>query len=140
MKCPGCGAEIAEGSEYCNGCSGKITGSTIDYSQMRKKASDVYEVSASEPLASESFDQYDEHVALVMWVRFPLMLLSFPLLAILFVVTGLEEKRTDLLYVGAFFTALSILATALAIKFYRGKGGWGGKERRSPPPRFSRRI
>jgi len=140
MRCPGCGAEIAESGEYCSGCGGKITGSTVDYSLMRKMASDVYQVSSQEPAASETLDQYDEHMANVRWVGFALALVSVPFLAAVFIAAGLAEGRTDMLYVGVFLVAVSILLTALAVKFYKGEDTRSGKGRRETSSRFSRRI
>lgn len=140
MKCPGCDSVIAEGSDYCSGCGGRITGSTVDYSQIRKKASDVYEVSSLEHNASESFDRYDEHMANVNWVGFSLALVSMPVIAVMFIAGGLVEGRTDMLYVGGFFAAMSILLIVLALKFFKGEVTSQSKVRREPPPRFSRKI
>jgi len=140
MECPGCGAEVPEGSKYCNICGGKISGSTVDYSQMRNEASDVYDVSSSDTSTSGSFDEYDENVADVMWVKFALLLVGLPIMTFISIVAGFEEKRTDLLYVGAFLLALSILAIALAFKFYKGEDGGVEKEQTEPVPRFFRRT
>lgn len=140
MKCPGCGKDLAEGSEYCGSCGGKITGSTVDYSQGKKRVSDVYETSWEKPAPSESFDQYDEHMANVNWIGFAFALFSMPILSIVFIAAGLMEQRTDMFYVGAFFAAMSILLATLAIRFLKRDDTRSGKRKRDTPSRFTRRI
>jgi len=140
MKCPGCGAELVEGSRYCHGCGGKTSRLGVDYSQMPKRASDVYDVGSSDSAEPETFDEYDEHVANVMWVKFAVLLVGLPLMTFIAIAAGLEQQRTDFLYVGTFLLCLSVLAIVLAVKFYRGTDGRLGKKRWDPPPRFSRRI
>jgi len=69
-----------------------------------------------------------------------LALVSVPFLAAVFIAAGLAEGRTDMLYVGVFLVAMSILLTALAVKFYKGEDTRSGKGRRETSSRFSRRI
>ena len=71
-----------------------------------------------------------------------MLLFALPVLGVISLGTGLIEKRTDLLYIGAFFIAMSILAIALAVKFkfYKGEGSLWERERKEPLFRHFRRI
>jgi hypothetical protein len=140
MKCPGCGTELTEESRYCNICGGMISGGSVDYSRTPRSAADVYEVDMAEPRGPDSFDEYDQRLADVMWIRFAALLVGLPLVTFIAFAKGFEENRTDLLYLGAFLLAMSVLMIILAIRFYRGLDGGEGEKRWDSPPRFHRRI
>lgn len=143
MKCPGCGEEIAESSEYCGSCGGKINGSTVDYSQKRKRASDAFETNSLEPGVSEPLSEIEERWLGVMSLRFVLWFFGAPSLGVLFLFVGFVEDRTDLLFVGAFFLALSALMIALAVRyglFKEEAGSRGEAWQRRNAPRFFRRL
>lgn len=131
---------MAEGSEYCKGCGGKVSGMTVDYSQMRKKVGDVYDASSSEPLVSDGFDEVDERFANQMWLRFTMFLFIAPFFAVMFLISWLVEKETDYMYLGVFFLAISVLMIALAFKYFRGGEEVKIKESKQSPPSFLRRI
>ena len=139
-RCPGCGAIIVGGSQYCSRCGGKLDGLTVDYSQMRRKASDVYDDDSSDTTDSSSFDEVDERFADTMWVRFACALVGTPILGFILLIGGLVEDRTDMLVIGVIFILLTIPLIVIAIKYLGKSGGQREKDRWNPPPRYIRRF
>jgi hypothetical protein len=141
MKCPVCQAEIAEGGQHCDVCGGRVTESGIDYSQMRRRASEVDDTGTEESPGSDWIDNYDEHLLNMTWARFAAMLVGTPLIAFLLIVYGLEHEKPYHLMAGIAFACLSIMLIAIYIKAYGGRRiDRRRKKSETSPPRFYRRI
>ena len=139
-RCPGCGAIIVGGSQYCSRCGGKLDGLTVDYSQMLRKASDVYDDDSSDTTDSISADEFDRRLGEAHAARFALITVSTPILAFILLVGGLVEHRTDMLIAGVIFLILTVPVIYAAIKYFGGGDGGREKDRWNPPPKFIRRF
>lgn len=140
MKCPGCRAEIAEGSQYCNSCGGRIIESGIDYSQMGRGTSVFDETGTHESPESDWVEKYDEHLANVGVGRFIGALVGTPIAAFLCLMSGLDQGNPYLLGAGVIFACLSIVLIAIYIRVYGGGTSRGNKDHTASLHRFNRRI
>ncbi len=140
MKCPGCRAEMAEGSRYCSQCGGRITGGAVDYSVRARGPSEIYEPGNEGSHFSDTIDVADRTLIEIGSVRFMMALFMLPFLAAISLAAGFVQKRTELVVFGVFFAAMSMLMVVLWFKYYRGKDDVEAEEPERPSPLLLRRM
>jgi uncharacterized membrane protein YvbJ len=140
LRCPGCGAELAEGSIFCSHCGGRIEGSAVNYSRAETRAADIYENRTSESSSSDSLSVADETLIGIGSIRFVLILVALPFLGLLALFSGLENDRTDHLAIGIVFLVLSVFMIILYFKYYREKGEVDVTEPEKHFSKYQRRV
>jgi hypothetical protein len=122
VKCPGCGTELPEGSNFCNHCGGRILGSNVDYSHTRTPGADAFEIDSSQSAGCDPISEADEYFMELGWLRFAMALVTMPILAFISIVYGLNEKRAEFLVFGAVFAVLSVVAFIYYVKYTKNAG------------------